>query len=79
MELKEEQLVVIEALRDLPQRQRNALVLRYYEEMGVDDIAAAMGISRNSVKTHLQRGLAALELRLADALRDEVDDSEGAR
>ena len=52
---------MIDALRDLPHRQRNALVLRYYEELGIDDIADAMGISRNSVKTHLQRGLAALE------------------
>ena len=54
-------------MRDLPHRQRNALVLRYYEELGIDDIAEAMGISRNSVKTHLQRGLAALELRLGPA------------
>jgi RNA polymerase sigma-70 factor (sigma-E family) len=67
IELREDQRDVIEALRDLPQRQRNALVLRYYEELGIDDIAAAMGISRNSVKTHLRRGLAALELRLGDA------------
>ena len=58
---------MIEALRSLPHRQRTALVLRYYEEMGIDDIAAAMDISRNSVKTHLQRGLAGLEERLGDA------------
>lgn len=66
IELREDQQQVIDALRDLPHRQRNALVLRYYEEMGIDDIAAAMGISRNSVKTHLKRGLAALEQRLGD-------------
>ena len=51
---------MIDALRDLPHRQRTCLVLRYYEELGIDDIAATMGISRNSVKTHLRRGLAAL-------------------
>ncbi len=67
IELQEDQHEVIDALRDLPQRQRNALVLRYYQDLGIDDIAAAMGISRNSVKTHLQRGLAALEQRLGDA------------
>ena len=61
IELQEDQREVIEALRELPHRQRTALVLRYYEELGIDDIAEAMGISRNSVKTHLQRGLAALE------------------
>ena len=69
IELREDQQQVIDALRDLPHRQRNALVLRYYEELGIDDIAAAMGISRNSVKTHLKRGLAALEQRLGDATR----------
>ncbi len=59
--VREDQREVIEALRDLPDRQRVCLVLRYYDELGIDDIAATMGISRNSVKTHLQRGLAALE------------------
>ena len=77
IELREDQQQVIEALRDLPQRQRNALVLRYYEELGIDDIAAAMGISRNSVKTHLQRGLAALEQRLGDST-ELVADLEGS-
>ena len=76
IELREDQQQVIEALRDLPQRQRNALVLRYYEEMGIDEIAEAMGISRNSVKTHLQRGLSALEQRLGD-VADLVSESDG--
>ena len=67
IELREDRQQVIDALRDLPLRQRNALVLRYYEELGIADIAAAMGISQNSVKTHLKRGLAALEARLGDA------------
>jgi RNA polymerase sigma-70 factor (sigma-E family) len=75
IELQEDQREVIEALRELPHRQRNALVLRYYEELGIDDIAEAMGISRNSVKTHLQRGLAALERRLGDAT-DLVEEPE---
>jgi RNA polymerase sigma-70 factor (sigma-E family) len=67
IELREDQESLISALRELPHRQRTALVLRYYEELGIDGIAEAMGISRNSVKTHLQRGLAALEQRLGDA------------
>lgn len=53
--------VVLDALRQLPVRQRDAVVLRYWGEYGIDDIAATMGVSRNSVKTHLRRGLAALE------------------
>ena len=56
IELREDQQQVIDALRDLPHRQRDCLVLRYYDELGIDDIAATLGISRNSVKTHLGRG-----------------------
>ena len=63
---QEEQQRVLDALRSLPHRQRVCLVLRYYDELGVEDIGATLGVSRNSVKTHLQRGLAALERRLAE-------------
>jgi len=62
--LRDDQQAVIDALRMLPHRQRNCVVLRYYEELGIDDIAETLGISRNSVKTHLRRGLAAMELML---------------
>ncbi|HEX8770644.1 MAG TPA: sigma-70 family RNA polymerase sigma factor [Acidimicrobiales bacterium] len=62
--LRDDQRVVIEALRDLPHRQRDCLVLRYYQELGIDDIAETLGISRNSVKTHLKRGLVAMEERV---------------
>ena len=64
IDVREDQREVLDALRDLPTQQRACLVLRYYDELGPDDIAATLGISRNSVKTHLQRGLAALETRL---------------
>ena len=59
--LRDDQRAVIDALRDLPHRQRDCVVLRYYEELGIDEIADTLGISRNSVKTHLRRGLAAME------------------
>lgn len=62
--VRDDQQEVIEVLRRLPLRQRNCLVLRYYDELGVDDIAETLGISRNSVKTHLRRGLAAMEAQL---------------
>jgi RNA polymerase sigma factor (sigma-70 family) len=61
IELRDDQRRVLDALRELPTRQRACLVLRYYDELGIDDIAADLGLSRNSVKTHLQRGLASLE------------------
>ena len=59
--LTEEHQQVVDALRELPHRQRDCLVLRYFEQLGVDEIAGTLGISRNSVKTHLTRGMRALE------------------
>ncbi len=51
---------VIEALRNLPTRQREALVLRYYANLSEAEIADAMKISRGAVKSHTARGMAAL-------------------
>jgi RNA polymerase sigma-70 factor (sigma-E family) len=69
--VRDDQRQVLDALRELPSRQRACLVLRYYDELGIDDIAATLGVSRNSVKTHLQRGLAALEARLNERSEDD--------
>ena len=51
---------VVEALRRLPARQREALVLRYYADLSEAEIAEAMRISRGAVKSHASRGMAAL-------------------
>jgi RNA polymerase sigma-70 factor (sigma-E family) len=55
----EHQAVVI-ALRGLPRRQREDLVLRYYEDATEAEIAEMLGISAGSVKTHASRGLHAV-------------------
>jgi RNA polymerase sigma-70 factor (sigma-E family) len=55
-----ERSAVISALRKLPARQREALVLRYYADLAEYEIASAMGISRSAVKSHTARGMAAL-------------------
>ncbi len=52
---------MLDAVRQLPERQRACLVLRYYLDLSERDIAETLGISPNSVKTHTRRGLAALE------------------
>jgi RNA polymerase sigma-70 factor (sigma-E family) len=64
--LREDQQEVLEALRELPRQQRNCVVLRHLEEQGIADIAETLGISENSVKTHLKRGMAALATRLGE-------------
>ncbi|WP_286257877.1 sigma-70 family RNA polymerase sigma factor [Streptomyces graminofaciens] len=58
--LHDDQRVLITALQQLPARQREALVLRHWLGLKEVEIAAAMGISCGSVKTHTARGLAAL-------------------
>jgi RNA polymerase sigma-70 factor (sigma-E family) len=51
---------VLVAIRRLPARQREAVVLRYYLDMTEDQAAQAMGVSRGTVKSATSRGLAAL-------------------
>ena len=48
------------ALRGLPRRQRECLVLRYYVDLSEAEIASTLGISAGSVKSHSHRGMAAL-------------------
>lgn len=55
-----ERSAVISALRTLPVRQREALVLRYYADLSEAQIAATMGITRGAVKSHTARGMATL-------------------
>lgn len=57
---------VVAALRRLPERQREALALRYFLDLPEAEIAAAMGVSAGSVKTHVHRGLAALAQLLGE-------------
>ena len=63
----EEQRATVAALRRLPPRQREALVLRYYADLPEQETALAMGVSRGTVKSTTARALAAL----ARILREE--------
>ncbi len=56
----EEQRAAVAALRCLPPRQREALVLRYFADLPEPETAAAMRVSRGTVKSTTARALAAL-------------------
>lgn len=52
--------IIEKAIESLPLRQRQAFMLRYWEEMDVAEAAKAMGCSEGSVKTHCSRATHAL-------------------
>jgi RNA polymerase sigma-70 factor (sigma-E family) len=56
-----ERSAVAAALRSLPERQREAIALRYYADFSEADIARAMGISKGAVKSHTARAMASLK------------------
>lgn len=58
---------VLAAVRLLPARQRDCVTLRYFEELSIDGIASTLGLSVNSVKTHLQRAMARLDRALSES------------
>jgi RNA polymerase sigma-70 factor, ECF subfamily len=57
-------------LDQLPSKQKAAVVLRYGHDLPLDEIAATLGVSSETVKTHLKRALARLRLRLGVAEGD---------
>jgi RNA polymerase sigma-70 factor (sigma-E family) len=65
--LAEDQRAVLAAVRRLPERQRQVLVLRYWSELSEAEIADALGITRGTVKSTASRALDSLERILEGA------------
>jgi RNA polymerase sigma factor (sigma-70 family) len=53
-------------IRTLPRRQREVVVLRYYEDLGIAEIATVLGIRPTAVSTSLSRAIATLAARLGE-------------
>jgi len=62
----ERRAAVLDALDQLPTRQREVMVCRYFLDLSEAEIAEMLGISRGAVKSHASRGSAALRATLAD-------------
>jgi RNA polymerase sigma-70 factor (ECF subfamily) len=56
--------IIEQELSRLPERQRQAFIMRYWEELDVAETAKVMGCSEGSVKTHCSRATHALALAL---------------
>ena len=66
-------LALVEALRRLPERQRQAVALRFLADMSEADVAAALGVSTGAVKSHVHRGVSRLKTLLAAADDHDVE------
>jgi RNA polymerase sigma-70 factor (sigma-E family) len=62
------------ACRSLPEAQRTAVVLRYYEQLEYAEIAALTGVREGSVRSRVSRGLAALRQELGEERHDDTRD-----
>jgi RNA polymerase sigma-70 factor (sigma-E family) len=65
--IADEHREVLAAMRRLPDRQREALVLRYFVDLGEPEIARSMGITEGTVKSTTSRALAALARILGES------------
>jgi RNA polymerase sigma-70 factor (sigma-E family) len=64
---------LMQAARGLPQGQRAVLVLRYFDDLSVEETAAALGVTAGTVKSQTSRALAALRAALAPEDTDTPD------
>ncbi|GIG67270.1 SigE family RNA polymerase sigma factor [Phytomonospora endophytica] len=68
----DQRLMLTEALQHLPRRQRAAVVLRFWEDLPVEQTAQIMGCSTGAVKNLTMRGLATLRGLLTDSVLDDI-------
>ncbi|ACU71009.1 RNA polymerase, sigma-24 subunit, ECF subfamily [Catenulispora acidiphila DSM 44928] len=64
--------VVVEALAELPPRARAVIVLRFWEDMSVEQAATVLGVTTGTVKSQTSRAVAQLRGRLAAGLNEQA-------
>ncbi|MGW4947500.1 SigE family RNA polymerase sigma factor [Actinoplanes sp. NPDC004185] len=67
----DDRLMLLQALAGVPPRQRAVLVLRYWEDMSVDETAAVLGCTAGTVKSQAARGLDALRTLMSHPVTAE--------
>ncbi|MFC5411746.1 RNA polymerase sigma factor [Larkinella bovis] len=69
-QLSEQQVQQLDrALKQLPQRQREAITLKFYSGLSFEQIAQIMGVNHQSAKNFIQKGLQALRRQIGSPLR----------
>ncbi len=75
-ELSADRIDVLRAVRELPRRQREAIVLRYYLGMNVHETAIALGIADGTAKATLYRAREVLAGRLGEKALEEANERD---
>lgn len=71
-ERSDDRALLTRCLAQVPARQRACLVLRYYDDLSVAEVAAALGVSEGTVKSQTARGLATLQAAFARETADQL-------
>jgi RNA polymerase sigma factor (sigma-70 family) len=71
-------IVLLKGIADLPIQMRAAVVLRYYADLSVEEVAATLGKSPNTIKAQLQTALDRLRINLADPVGTSLREARDA-
>jgi RNA polymerase sigma factor (sigma-70 family) len=71
-------VALLDGIADLPTQMRAAVVLRYYADLSVEEVAAALDKSPNTIKAQLQTALDRLRTHLADPVGTSVGEARRA-
>jgi len=73
-----DRIALLDGIADLPLQMRAAVVLRYYADLSVDEVAATLGKSPNTIKAQLQSALDRLRVHLADPVGPSLGEAHRA-